>query len=73
MDLEMPIINGYTATRMIRAAENSSKKNIPIIALSANAFATDIENCFVNGMNKHIAKPINIDTVYEALKELKLL
>ena len=73
MDLEMPIINGYTATRMIRAAESSSKKNIPIIALSANAFATDIENCFVNGMNKHIAKPINIDTVYEALKELKLL
>lgn len=59
MDIMMPIMNGYEATRKIRALEREDAKTIPIIAMSANAFQEDIKESKAAGMNKHLAKPIN--------------
>lgn len=56
MDISMPVMDGYTATKEIRKLE-SDKSNIPIIAMTANAFSNDIEKCFEIGMNDHISKP----------------
>lgn len=56
MDLSMPVMDGYTATKKIRQL-NSKKKDVPIIAMTANAFSNDIEKCFDVGMNDHISKP----------------
>jgi len=56
MDLSMPVMDGYTATKEIRQL-NSKKKDVPIIAMTANAFSNDIEKCFDVGMNDHISKP----------------
>lgn len=56
MDISMPVMDGYTATKTIRELD-SIKKNIPIIAMTANAFSNDIEKCFDIGMNDHISKP----------------
>lgn len=59
MDIRMPILDGYEATKAIRAQKQADAKTIPILALSANAYAEDIENAQAAGMNGHIAKPIN--------------
>lgn len=61
MDIQMPVMNGYEATRKIRASEREYLKNIPIIAMSANAFEEDVLKCKVAGMNDHIAKPVDIN------------
>ncbi len=61
MDIQMPIMNGYEATKEIRGSENPYVKNIPIIAMTADAFADDIKHCLSVGMNDHIAKPINVE------------
>ncbi len=66
MDVQMPIMNGYDATREIRALEDERGRT-PIIALTANAFDTDKENAFAAGMDGHIAKPIDVATLYRAL------
>ena len=67
MDIQMPKMDGYIATREIRTLSNNKKANIPIIAMTANAFEEDKEKAFEAGMNGHIAKPISIDAVLEAL------
>lgn len=66
MDLRMPIMNGYEATTEIRKLDRPDAKNIPIIAMTADAFTEDINRCLETGMNAHTAKPINI-------KELEML
>jgi len=63
MDVRMPVMNGYEASKTIRALEDEEKSNIPIIAMTANAFAEDKKEAIRNGMNGHIAKPIDIDTI----------
>jgi CheY-like chemotaxis protein len=68
MDIQMPELDGYEATRQIRALEIPAAKNIPIIAMTANVFREDIEKCIDAGMNSHISKPINIGEVLEKLK-----
>jgi len=68
MDLQMPEIDGYEATRTIRALDVAKSKNIPIIAMTANVFQEDIDKCFESGMNGHIGKPIILD---ELLKKLR--
>ncbi|MBQ7488113.1 MAG: response regulator [Clostridia bacterium] len=61
MDIQMPVMNGYDATRAIRARENTSGRILPIIAMSANAYDDDVRECLDAGMNAHIAKPFNPD------------
>jgi len=68
MDLQMPEMDGYEATRQIRAFEDPHAKTVPIIAMTANVFREDIEKCLESGMNGHIGKPIDLEDV---LKELR--
>jgi len=67
MDLQMPVMNGYDATRKIRALPGQNKEKLPIIAMTANVFKEDIENCIEAGMNDHLGKPLDIDIVMKAL------
>ena len=67
MDIQMPKMNGYDATRAIRAMGRNYCKNIPIIAVTANAFAEDVNAAKTVGMNEHIAKPFDIKTVINVL------
>ena len=60
MDVQMPLLDGYEATREIRSLPRSDAKSIPIVALTANAFKEDIEKAISSGMNAHLAKPIDI-------------
>ena len=69
MDIQMPEMDGYEATRQIRALENQLAQEIPIVALSANAFKEDIERCYAAGMNDHIGKPVDFDKVLEILQK----
>ncbi|WP_294468726.1 PAS domain-containing hybrid sensor histidine kinase/response regulator [uncultured Anaerofustis sp.] len=68
MDIQMPVMNGYDATKGIRALNRADAKTIPIIALTANAFATDVGKARSVGMNEHIAKPINVKTLVKVLQ-----
>lgn len=70
MDIQMPKMDGYTATREIRTLDNNKKANIPIIAMTANAFEEDKKKAFEAGMNGHIAKPINIDTIMSVFDQV---
>ncbi len=67
MDIQMPIMDGYEATRAIRALRDYEKANIPILAMTANAFAEDKIQAFRCGMNAHIAKPIDVAELMKAL------
>lgn len=69
MDVQMPVMNGYDATRAIRALKREDAKKIPIIAMTANAFAEDEKEALNAGMNIHLAKPIDIDLLEEVIKE----
>ena len=68
MDIQMPIMDGYEATRQIRALANKAAAELPIIAMTANAFEEDKQLAFAAGMNGHVAKPIDIPTLMETLK-----
>jgi signal transduction histidine kinase len=68
MDIQMPEMDGYEATRRIRALDTLPAKNIPIIAMTANVFREDIEKCLAAGMNSHVGKPIDFGEVHERLK-----
>ena len=70
MDIQMPVMDGYEATRRIRALPDPVKAQIPIIAMTANAFAEDRENALAAGMNEHIAKPFDIHTLLWKLAEI---
>ena len=63
MDVMMPVMDGLTATRAIRNLDRPDAKTIPIIAMTANAFAEDVEKCIAAGMDAHIAKPVEIETI----------
>ncbi len=69
MDVQMPNLDGYGATRKIRAMDNKAKADIPIIAVTANAFDEDKNNALQAGMNGHLAKPIEIPKLVEVLAE----
>ena len=69
MDIHMPGIDGYEATKLIRASKHPKAKNIPIIAMTANVFKEDIERCLAAGMNGHIGKPLNFNAVMAVLKK----
>lgn len=67
MDIQMPVMNGYEAAQAIRASRLPHSQSVPIIAMTANAFAEDIKNSLTAGMNAHIAKPIDPQKLYETL------
>ena len=67
MDVRMPVMDGYEATRAIRSLEREDA-DIPIIAMTADAFSEDIQKCLACGMNDHLAKPIDIQAVSQKLK-----
>ncbi len=67
MDIQMPVMNGYEATSRIRSNPRDYVRNIPIVAMTADAFADDVIRCLETGMNAHIAKPIKIDEVLAIL------
>lgn len=68
MDIRMPVMTGYEATTAIRALNHSDASTIPIIAMTADAFAEDIQHCLDCGMNAHVAKPIDIGEIARLLK-----
>ena len=70
MDIQMPNLNGYDATKRIRALAETEKANIPIVAMTANAFDEDKRNALNAGMNGHLAKPIEIPKLVEMLNEI---
>ena len=67
MDIQMPVMDGYEATRRIRGMDREDAGSLPIFAMSANAFAEDVENSLLAGMNGHIAKPIDLDSIEKVL------
>lgn len=69
MDVMMPIMDGFEATKAIRALERPDAKTIPIIAMTANAFAEDAERCLAAGMNAHMAKPLEIEKIKKIICE----
>ena len=70
MDVQMPVMNGYDATRLIRKLANQDLANIPILAMTANAFEEDKQEALRAGMNGHVAKPINIEKLLETVEEI---
>ena len=68
MDIQMPKMDGYMTTREIRTLKNNKKANIPIIAMTANAFEEDKKKAFKAGMNAHIAKPIDSKKIEDTLQ-----
>lgn len=69
MDIQMPNMNGYTAAERIRAMPDSTKAGIPIIAMTANAFDDDKKAAFQAGMNGHISKPIEFDSMMQMIRK----
>lgn len=69
MDIQMPVMDGYEAARQIRGLAHPQAKSIPIIAVSANAFAEDVSAALACGMNGHISKPIDYEKLYVALEK----
>lgn len=67
MDVQMPVMDGYTATQKIRKLDDPAKAHIPIIAMTANAFAEDRQKALDSGMNDHVAKPIDMNTLIPTL------
>jgi CheY-like chemotaxis protein len=70
MDIEMPILNGYDATRKIRNLKNPLLAHIPIVAMTANAFAEDRQRALEVGMNEHIGKPVDVESLKYVLSEI---
>jgi CheY-like chemotaxis protein len=68
MDMRMPEMDGLTATRIIRGLDREDAKNIPIIALTANAFDEDVQRSLQSGLNAHLTKPIKPELLFETLE-----
>jgi CheY-like chemotaxis protein len=72
MDIRMPELNGLKATRKIRESNLSNSETIPIIAITVNAFEKDMQQSFSAGMNAHLVKPIDKQSLYEILEKYLL-
>ena len=72
MDVQMPVMNGYDATRAIRRSTHELAKTIPIIAMTANAFSEDIQYSLAAGMNAHVSKPVDMKTLEKTIRRIKI-
>ena len=70
MDVQMPVMDGYSATRAIRAGNHPEAKTVPIIAMTANAFVDDVRDAIESGMDAHIAKPVQIDNLKSTIRQV---
>ncbi len=70
MDVQMPVLDGYAATRAIRSSGHPSAKTVPIVAMTANAFVDDIRAAIESGMDAHVAKPIQLDKLKDTIQEV---
>ena len=71
MDVQMPVMNGYEATRAIRRSSHELAKRIPIIAMTANAFSEDIQHSLAAGMNAHVSKPVEMKVLEKTIRSIK--
>ena len=71
MDVQMPVMNGKEATRKIRKSENPYIKNIPVVAMTADAFAEDVYECLSSGMDEHLSKPISMSHILQVLRKAR--
>ena len=71
MDVQMPVMNGYEATKAIRRSSHKLAKTIPIIAMTANAFSEDIQHSLAAGMNAHISKPVEMKVLEKTIRSIK--
>ena len=71
MDVQMPVMNGYEATKAIRRSSHELAKKIPIIAMTANAFSEDIQHSLAAGMNAHVSKPVEIKVLEKTIRSIK--
>ena len=71
MDVQMPVMNGYEATKAIRRSSHELAKTIPIIAMTANAFSEDIQHSLAAGMNAHISKPVDMKMLKKTIRSIK--
>ncbi len=70
MDVQMPVMDGYTATRAIRSSAHPSAATVPLIAMTANAFVDDVRDAIASGMDAHIAKPVQIDKLKSTIQQV---
>ena len=70
MDIQMPVMDGYTATRTIRASNHPSAQSIPVVAITANALVEDVREALKAGMDAHIAKPVVVDKLLASLRDV---
>ncbi len=70
MDIQMPVMNGLSATKAIRESKNALGREIPIIAMTANAFSSDVKECLDAGMDAHLSKPLDINALEHLLQRL---
>ena len=71
MDVQMPVMNGYEATKAIRRSSHELAKTIPIIAMTANAFSEDIQHSLTAGMNAHVSKPVEMKVLEKTIRSIK--
>ena len=71
MDIQMPVMNGYEATKAIRRSSHELAKTIPIIAMTANAFSEDIQHSLAAGMNAHVSKPVEMKVLRKTIRSIK--
>ncbi|MCM1168291.1 MAG: response regulator [Ruminococcus sp.] len=70
MDVQMPVMNGYDATRALRGLNHPCAKTVPIIAMTANAFAEDVRDALESGMNAHVAKPVDMSVLEQTVRKV---
>ena len=71
MDVQMPVMNGYEATKAIRRSSHELAKTIPIIAMTANAFSEDIQHSLAASMNAHVSKPVEMKVLEKTIRSIK--